>query len=47
MMIRTEAISEEKWIELRQYLGLSQLQTQIVRRLFEGKSRHEVESLYV
>ena len=42
MTICTDAISQEEWIELRQYLGLSQLQTEIVRRLFRGKSRQEI-----
>jgi DNA-binding NarL/FixJ family response regulator len=37
-----EVISEEEWIALRQYLGLSLLQTEIVRRLFCGKSHREV-----
>ena len=42
MTIRTDAISEEEWIELGQYLGLSLLQTEIVRRLVCGKSYHEI-----
>ncbi len=40
--MRTDALSEQQWIELRQYLGLSQLQIKIVRRLFGGKSRREI-----
>ena len=38
VMIHTEAITEEEWTELKQYLGPSQLQTDIVRRLFRGRS---------
>jgi len=38
----TDAISEQEWVKLRQYLGLSQLQTEIVRRLLLGKSRQEI-----
>ena len=42
MAIRTDAISEEEWDILRRSLGLSLLQTEIVRRLFCGKSHHEI-----
>jgi DNA-binding NarL/FixJ family response regulator len=37
-----EAIAEEEWTELKQCLGLSQLQTDIVKRLFLGRSCHEI-----
>ena len=37
-----EVISEQEWIELRRCLGLSRLETDIVRRLFRGKLRHEI-----
>jgi DNA-binding NarL/FixJ family response regulator len=40
--IRTDAISEEEWDILRWSPGLSLLQTEIVRRLFCGKSHHEI-----
>ena len=40
-MTYTEAISEEEWAELRQYLRLSQLQTDIVKRLLRGRSCNE------
>jgi len=40
--IRTDAISEEEWDILRRSLGLSLLQTEIVRQLFCGKSYHEI-----
>jgi len=40
--IRTDAISVEEWDILRRSLGLSLLQTEIVRRLFCGKSHHEI-----
>jgi len=40
--IRTNAISEEEWDILRRSLGLSLLHTEIVRRLFLGKSHHEI-----
>ena len=39
---RTNVISEQEWMELRQSLGLSQLQTEIVRRLAGGKSQQEI-----
>ena len=37
-----EVILEQEWIQLRQCLGLSRLQTDIVRRLLCGKLRHEI-----
>ena len=37
-----EVISEQEWIELRQCLGLSRLQTDILRRVLRGKLRHEI-----
>ena len=37
-----EVISEQEWVELRQRLRLSRLQTDIVRRLLSGKLRHEI-----
>jgi len=40
--IRRDVLSEEEWTELRRCLGLSLLQTEIVRRVFCGKSRHEI-----
>ena len=42
MTIRDDLISEEEWTELGQYLGLSEQQTEVVRRIFCGKSRHEI-----
>jgi len=42
MAIRTDAISEEEWAILRRSLGLSLLQTAIVKRLFRGRSRQEI-----
>jgi DNA-binding NarL/FixJ family response regulator len=42
IMMHADAILEEEWIGLRQDLGLSQLQTEIVRRLFSRKSRHDI-----
>ena len=42
MTKRTDAISGRQWVELRQCLGLSQLQIEVVRRLFCGKSRQEI-----
>ena len=42
MTIRTDAISAEEWDILRRSLGLSLLQTEIIRRLFEGKSYQEI-----
>jgi DNA-binding NarL/FixJ family response regulator len=41
-MIHREAISEEEWTELRRDLRLSQLQTDIVKQLFRGRSCHEI-----
>ncbi len=42
MTKRTKAISGRQWVELRQCLGLSRLQSEIVRGLFSGKSRPEI-----
>jgi hypothetical protein len=42
MTIRSNAISVEEWEFLRRSLGLSLLQTEIVRRLFQGKSCQEI-----
>jgi DNA-binding CsgD family transcriptional regulator len=42
MTVRSDAISAEGWEFLRRSLGLSLLQTEIVRRLFQGKSCQEI-----
>lgn len=42
MTIRSDAISVEEWEFLRRSLDLSLLQTEIVRRLFQGKSCQEI-----
>ena len=42
MAICTDAISEEEWDILRWSLDLSLLQTEIVKRLFRGKSYREI-----
>ncbi len=42
MTKHTKAISGRQWVQLRQCLGLSRLQSEIVRRLFSGKSHQEI-----
>jgi DNA-binding CsgD family transcriptional regulator len=41
-MTYRDAVSAEEWEILRRSLGLSLLQTEIVRRLFGGKSYQEI-----
>ena len=38
----TEVISEQEWDRVRQYFRLSLLQTEIMRRLCEGRSRQQI-----
>ncbi len=42
MAMHREAIAEEEWTGLKQCLGLSQLQTDIVQRLFRGRACQEI-----
>ena len=42
MTMRPDVISAEEWAILRQALGLSLLQTEILKRIFRGRSYQEI-----